>query len=145
VTEIPYRSGEDVTLEYVGLAYRFSARDFAERVVAAARRLEILARGRVARGVRADLVELALEGTLEHPRSETGRSLLTAAAPLDTVAYWLRKLVFRSAWIDQRVRAGLIRPEFDEHRGDFRYRFDGHDLPASIADDVPRLGTASRT
>ena len=142
---IPYRSGSDVTLEYVGITYRFSARDFAERVLAAARRLELVARGRPARGVRADLVELALTGTIEHPRSDPGRSVLAAAHPLETVAYWLRKLVFRSAWIDQRVRAGLIRPEFDEAHGEFRFRFDGHDLPASIADDVPRLGLAART
>ena len=143
--EISYRSGDDVTLDYAGLSYRFSSRDFAERVVAAAARLEILAGRRVHRAARADLVELALTGAIDRPRSETGRSVLAAPHPIDAVVYWLRKLVFRSAWIDQRVRDGLLRPEFDERHGDFRYRFDGHDLPVAIGDDVPRFGNAART
>ena len=35
--------------------------------------------------------------------------------------YWLRKLVFRGAWLDHRVKEGPARGELDEYTGDFGY------------------------
>jgi hypothetical protein len=109
-----YRSGADFTLEFVGRRYAFSRRDFAERVAAAARRL-------------------GLGGPDDQEAPEADRHLvehLTAdpAAGADLV-YWLRKLVFRSAWLDQRVKLGLVEARFDEHTGDFHYDAGHHELP----------------
>ncbi len=40
--DLAYRSGDDVTLQFVGLTYRFSERDFRERVIGAARVLRLV-------------------------------------------------------------------------------------------------------
>ncbi len=39
-----------------------------------------------------------------------------------SLVYWLRKLVFRGAWLDHRVKAGLLDVSFDESTGTFGYR-----------------------
>ena len=36
--------------------------------------------------------------------------------------YWLKKLVFRGAWLDHRVKAGKLEVGFDEEAADFSYR-----------------------
>ena len=128
-----YRSGADFTLEFVGRRYAFSRRDFAERVAAAARRLGLVGPDDLEAAETDDLVRLAARGRVARPRSPLGRHLvehLTAdpAAGADLV-YWLRKLVFRSAWLDQRVKLGLVEARFDEHTGDFRYDAGPHPLP----------------
>jgi hypothetical protein len=115
VPEPCYRSGSDVALEYAGQTFRFATADFRERVWVAARELGLPADERV--------VALATSG-LADP------SLDLTADAAETAAYWLRKLVFRAAWRDVRVEAGLIETTFDEHAGTFRHRYGGHDLPA---------------
>ena len=40
----------------------------------------------------------------------------------ESLVYWLRKLVFRSAWLDHRVKENLLEVDFDESTGDFGYR-----------------------
>ena len=35
--------------------------------------------------------------------------------------HWLRRLVFRGAWLDQRVKEGELGVSFDEHSGSFAY------------------------
>ena len=43
---------------------------------------------------------------------------------------------------DARKVLAKRKAEFDERGGDFRYRVDGHDLPAAVSDDVPRFAIA---
>ena len=135
-----YRSGDDVTLEFVGLVYRFTERDFRERVIGAARTL------RLAYDVSAagdDLVALAAHGGSIAPRTPLGRRL-AISEDRDQITYWLRKLVFRSAWIDERLKADLLDVDFDEERGRFRFRSDGYDVPPSLDGDVPSFLPARR-
>ncbi len=35
--------------------------------------------------------------------------------------YWLRKLVFRGAWLDHRVKEGLLDVSWEDDTGDFGY------------------------
>jgi hypothetical protein len=35
--------------------------------------------------------------------------------------YWLRRLVFRSAWLDHRVKQGLLDVTWNESTGEFTY------------------------
>ncbi|MDX6378295.1 MAG: hypothetical protein QOE98_2598 [Gaiellaceae bacterium] len=136
-----YRSGDDVTLEFVGLVFHFSQRDFRERVIGAARLLRLT--GEVTAPAGDDLVALAAHGALAGPRTSLGRRLATAE-DRDQIVYWLRKLVFRSAWIDQRLKADLLDVDFDEERGRFRFRSDGYDVPPSLDGDVPSFSPARR-
>jgi hypothetical protein len=39
----------------------------------------------------------------------------------ESLVYWLRKLVFRSAYLDHRVKAGLLEVAWDDEAGDFGY------------------------
>lgn len=136
-----YRSGDDVTLEFVGLVFHFSQRDFRERVLGAARLLRLT--GEVTASAGDDLVALAAHGALTGPRTTLGRRL-AIAEDRDQIVYWLRKLVFRSAWIDQRLKADLLDVDFDEERGRFRFRSDGYDVPPSLDGDVPSFSPARR-
>ena len=132
-----YESGRDVTLEYVGLRYRFAQADFAERVLRAARDLRLVDPGEEA----PDLVALARSGTLGAASSTAGRLLASDPARVAEACYWLRKLVFRGTWTDVRVRAGLVTTVFDETTGSFRHQSDGHDLTPDWSTDVPDLRT----
>lgn len=136
-----YRSGDDVTLEFVGLVYRFTERDFRERVIGAARMLRLVRE--LSAPTADDLVALAAHGTLASPRTPLGRRL-AVSEDRDQIAYWLRKLVFRSAWIDQRLKADLLDVDFDEERGRFRFRSNGYDVPPSLDGDVPTFAPARR-
>jgi hypothetical protein len=40
----------------------------------------------------------------------------------ESLVYWLRKLVFRGAWLDHRVKSGLLEVAWDEEKADFAYR-----------------------
>ncbi len=136
-----YRSGDDITLEFVGLVYRFAEHDFRERVIGAARALRLVSD--VSAPAAADLVALAAHGALAAPRSNLGRRL-AISEDRDQITYWLRKLVFRSAWIDERLKADLLDVDFDEERGRFRFRSDGYDVPPSLDGDVPSFLPARR-
>ena len=39
----------------------------------------------------------------------------------ESLVYWLRKLVFRGAYLDHRVKEELLEVTFDEATGDFGY------------------------
>jgi hypothetical protein len=134
-----YRSGSDITLEFAGERQRFAHDDFAERVVVAADRLGICARQDITPELRDDLVALAVAGRIDEPRSPAGQALTDT----EPAAYWLRKLVFRSAWIDGRISEGLLEARYDERRGVFDYRLDGHVVPPARTDDLPNLAPAA--
>mgnify|MGYP007046708315 CR=1 FL=1 len=58
----------------------------------------------------------AIDGRIDEPRSEVGERIaeLQARGGEDPV-YWLRKLVFRSAWLDHRIKHGQVDVAFDDN------------------------------
>lgn len=126
-----FRSGDDIELAFLGRTYAFSHVDFEQRVVRAALDLR-LAQRPVRAAAKADLVEAATFGDIEHPRSDAGRHLaeLITGDGEDPV-YWLRKLVFRSAWLDHRIKHGLIDVAFDDATGTFRIEPGRYPLPGT--------------
>ena len=121
-----YRSGDDFVVEYLGHRFEFNAEDFEQRVTAAAVRLGLLASNDLDADEAADLVELAADGRILEPRSGLGLYLVRhwerlALVDGESLVYWLRKLVFRSAWLDHRVKEGLLDVTWLEDTGDFGY------------------------
>ena len=39
----------------------------------------------------------------------------------ESLVYWLKKLVFRGAWLDHRVKEGLLEVDWDDDSNDFTY------------------------
>ena len=120
-----YASGHDFAVEAAGVRFRFNADDFADRVGAAAVRLGVIERDRLGEGEVQDLVALAAHGRIVSPASglaahlERHRDVLLTGE--EDLVHWLRRLVFRGAWIDQQVADGRIEPVFEEPGG-FTYR-----------------------
>ena len=88
------------------------------------------------------MVELAGAGRVDHPRSRLGRHLAVNSVALDrlhpdSLAYWLRKLVFRGAWLDHRLKAGMLDITFDEDAGRFSYRMPTDQTPVLDVAPVP--------
>ena len=126
VTGEGYRSGDDYEVDYLEYRYRFGREDFEERVVAAAVKLGLVERNELDDDETADLVELAADGRIDAPRSRLGQYLVRHWERLslvegESLVYWLRKLVFRSAWLDHRVKEGLLDVAWDDSTADFAY------------------------
>jgi hypothetical protein len=141
-TGFEYVSGDDFVVEFLDYRYGFSRTDFEQRVTAAAIRLELVPMRDLSGNEAADLVELASAGRVDHPRSRLGRHLATNARLLNTLhtdplAYWLRKLVFRGAWLDHRLKAGMLDITFDEGAGRFAYRMPTDQTPVLDVAPVP--------
>jgi hypothetical protein len=127
VAQANYRSGADYVVEFLGYRFGFGARDFEERVTAAAVKLGLVESNELDDDETADLVELAADGRIGEPRSGLGRYLVRHWERLslvggESLVYWLRKLVFRGAWLDHRVKEGLLEVAWDEDAADFGYR-----------------------
>jgi len=121
-----YRSGDDFVVEFLGHRFEFNADDFEERVSAAAVRLGLLGSNDLDEDEAADLVELVADGRIVDPRSGLGLYLVrhwerVSLVKGESLVYWLRKLVFRGAWLDHRVKEGLLEVDWDESSGDFGY------------------------
>ena len=121
-----YRSGDDFVVEFLGHRFEFSVEDFEERVTGAAVRLGLIASNDLDEDEAADLVELAADGRIVDPRSGLGLYLvrhweLVSLVNGESLVYWLRKLVFRGAWLDHRVKEGLLDVAFEGDTGDFGY------------------------
>jgi hypothetical protein len=121
-----YESGSDYVLEYGELRFTFNEHDFAERVEQAAIKLDFVP-GRLEDDEREDLVNLTVNGEIgEHPHSSLGEhinacwSALVASTDRSLV-HWLRRLVFRGAWLDQRVIEGELEIVFDDETQTFGY------------------------
>jgi hypothetical protein len=122
-----YNSGDDFHVEFQDYRFGFNAADFEQRVTAAAIRLGLLGENDLDTDETADLVELVATGLVDSPRSALGRYLVRnwetlATLQGESLVYWLRKLVFRGAWLDHRVKEGLLEIAWDEERADFAYR-----------------------
>jgi len=121
-----YRSGDDFVVEFLGHQFEFSAGDFAERVTAAAVRLGLVASNDLDEDEAGDLVELVADGRIVDPRSGLGLYLVrhwehVSLVKEESLVYWLRKLVFRGAWLDHRVKEGLLDVSWEDDTGDFGY------------------------
>ena len=121
-----YASGDDYVLEFLGYRFAFGAEDFRERVMGAAVKLDLIADSDLDEEETLDLVELAADGRIEQPRSSFGSYLMRHGERLslndgESLVYWLRKLVFRGAWLDHRVKEGLLDVSWIDDTGDFGY------------------------
>ena len=121
-----YHSGDDYVVEFLGYRFSFSSEDFEERVTAAAVRLGLVSSPELDEDETADLVELVERDAIGTPRSALGEYLERHwdALALDrgeSLVYWLKKLVFRGAWLDHRVKEGLLEVDWDEERQDFTF------------------------
>ena len=120
-----YDSGRDYVLEYGDLRFTFNERDFAERVEQAAMKLGFVGT-RLDGPELEDLVNLAVNGEVSDPASGLGEHVNDCwpelVGPSDrSLVHWLRRLVFRSAWLDQRVKEGELDVAFDEDTHTFGY------------------------
>lgn len=124
--EVNYVSGDDVVLEFLGYRFSFGARDFEERVTAAAVKLGLIEGNDLGDDEAFDLVMLAAEGRVDHARSGLGQYLVrqwdeVGEVDGESLVYWLRKLVFRGAYLDHRVKEGLLEVAWDDDSADFAY------------------------
>jgi hypothetical protein len=120
-----YDSGKDYVLEYGELRFTFNERDFSERVEQAARKLGFVD-GRLEATELEDLVNLAVNGEIQDPASALGEHVNDCwpelVGPADrSLVHWLRRLVFRSAWLDQRVKEGELDVVYDDATSTFGY------------------------
>ncbi len=127
VGEANYESGDDYVVQFLGYRFAFNAEDFEERVIASAVKLGLVGSNDLDEDEAADLVELTSDQRIDEPRSELGRYLVRhwealAAVGGESLVYWLRKLVFRSAWLDHRVKEGLLEVVWDDGTAEFAYR-----------------------
>jgi hypothetical protein len=119
-----YESGADYVLEYGELRFSFNERDFAERVEQAAVKLDFVDPGLEVAELQ-DLLELAVNGEIAEPGSALGDHVNEHWATLSSsdrsLVHWLRRLVFRGAWLDQRVKEGELDFSFDASTQTFGY------------------------
>jgi len=120
-----YDSGEDYVLEYGDLRFTFNEEDFRQRVEQAAVKLQFLDPG-LEDDELEDLVTLAVNGEIREPASSLGEHVndrwFELVGPADrSLVHWLRRLVFRGAWLDQRVKEGELDVYFHEDSQSFGY------------------------
>ena len=120
-----YDSGADYVLEYGELRFSFNEHDFAQRVEQAAVKLDFVEQG-LDREETEDLLELAVNGEIREPASPLGEHVNENWEELvgpsnRSLVHWLRRLVFRGAWLDQRVKEGELDVVFDECTQTFGY------------------------
>jgi hypothetical protein len=124
-----YESGSDFTMEFAGFRFRFSATDFAQRVEDAAVKLCFVPRSRLRREDLQDLVALAAHGDIATQGSDLAAHVAEHREQIvgwdDDLVYWLRKLVFRGAWLDQQVKDGWLEPIFGEDGFSYRSAVNG--------------------
>ena len=124
--ETNYVSGDDYEVQFYGYSFGFNELDFEQRVSAAAVKLGLVEPGDFDPEESEDLVELAATGRIAEPRSLLGDYVVrhwehVALIGDESLVYWLRKLVFRSAWLDHRVKENLLEVAWDEGASEFAY------------------------
>jgi hypothetical protein len=120
-----YSSGDDFVLEYGDLRFTFNECDFRERCEQAARKLGFIG-GTIDPDEAEDLINLVVNGEVTDPASALGEHVNDCwpelVGPSDrSLVHWLRRLIFRSAWLDQRVKEGELDVLFDEDAATFTY------------------------
>jgi hypothetical protein len=137
-----YRSGDDYVVEFLGYRFCFNAVDFEGRVVAAAVKLGVVERPELEDEEIGDLVNLAAHSRIEEPQSRLGRYLVrnwerVSLVENESLVYWLRKLVFRGAWLDHQVKRGALEVVWDEGEAEFAYQHPGGGRPLLELAPVP--------
>ena len=127
MAETNYSSGADYVVEFLGYRFGFNNADFEQRVAAAAAKLGLVSTNELDEDETADLLELTADGRISDARSDLGRYLIRHWERLslvegESLVYWLRKLVFRGAWLDHRVKEGLLEVEWNDESSEFGYR-----------------------
>ena len=127
LSETNYSSGEDYEIEFLGYRFAFNAFDFEQRVTAAAVKLGLVATNELDDDETDDLVELVHRGLIDGPRSGLGRYVVRHWERLslvdgESLVYWLRKLVFRGAWLDHQVKRGALEIVWDDADAEFAYQ-----------------------
>jgi hypothetical protein len=120
-----YSSGQDFVLEYGDLRFTFNERDFRERCEQSARKLGFLD-GSVQEDEAEDLINLVVNGEVAEPASALGEHVNDCWPQLvgpseRSLVHWLRRLIFRGAWLDQRVKEGELDIRFDQESGTLIY------------------------
>ncbi len=112
-------------LEYGELRFSFNEKDFAQRVEQAAVKLGFVDQGLSIEEID-DLLDLSVSGEIAEPASPLGEHInenweeLVGPANRSLV-HWVRRLVFRGAWLDQRVKEGELDIVFDDRKQTFGY------------------------
>ena len=127
VPETNYVSGDDYVVEFLEHRFGFNAIDFEQRVGAAAIKLGLVDLADFDEDETGDLVELVVDGQITEPRSLLGEYVVRnweriALLNDESLVNWLRKLIFRSAWLDHRVKENLLEVAWDDEVSDFGYR-----------------------
>jgi hypothetical protein len=125
-SEANYSSGEDYVVEFLGYRFSFNGADFEQRVTAAAVKLGLLPGNELDDDETADLVELVERDAIYDPRSALGQYLVRhwdeiSLVEGEALVYWLKKLVFRGAWLDHRVKEGKLEIGWDDETAEFSY------------------------
>ena len=125
-----YSSGSDYVVEFLGYRFSFSETDFEGRVVAAAVKLGVVESAELDEDEIADLVALAAQGVIEEPASRLGRYLVrnwerVSLVDGESLVYWLRKLIFRGAWLDHQVKRSALEVVWDDSEAEFAYQHPG--------------------
>ena len=120
-----YESGSDYVLEYGELRFSFNEHDFGQRVEQAAVKLDFVDGGLEGDELH-DLLELAVNGEIRERTSPLGEHInehwTELVGPANrSLVHWLRRLVFRGAWLDQRVKEGELDVVFDAESHTFGY------------------------
>jgi hypothetical protein len=125
-----YSSGNDYIVEFLGYRFSFGVIDFEGRVVAAAVKLGVVETPELDEDEISDLVELAAQGVIDEPSSRLGGYLVrhwerVSLVGGESLVYWLRKLIFRGAWLDHQVKRGALEIVWDETDDEFAYQHPG--------------------
>jgi hypothetical protein len=127
-----YESGSDYVLEYGELRFSFNEQDFGQRVEQAAVKLDFVDQG-LSREELQDLLDLAVNGEILEPTSALGEHIVENWTELvgpanRSLVHWIRRLVFRGAWLDQRVKEGELDVVFEPDTSTFGYVQPDRDL-----------------
>jgi len=125
-----YTSGDEYIVEFLGYRFSFNAFDFEQRVVGAAVKLGLVEANELEPEETTDLVALAAQGVIDEPESRLGRYLVrnwerVSLVSGESLVYWLRKLVFRGAWLDHQVKRGALEVVWDDVEAEFAYQHPG--------------------
>lgn len=144
-----YESGSDYVLEYGDLRFSFNETDFAERVEQAAVKLGFV-NGGLAPEELEDLLSLAVNGEIREPLSPLGEHVNEHWGELvgpanRSLVHWIRRLVFRGAWLDQRVKEGELDVIYHQDTQSFGYVQPERDSePIELAPEPTWTGVAYR-
>ncbi len=147
-----YDSGQDFVLEYGELRFTFNERDFQERCEQAALKLGFV-HGRLGEPEVEDLVNLVVNGEVHDPASALGEHVNDCwpdlVGPAErSLVHWLRRLVFRSAWLDQRVKEGELDVAYEADTQTFAYiqpDRDGEPIELAPEPSWDRVGYSPRS